>query len=146
MVARDLVEFVAMDDEVALAVGHGVHVFADQGDIAETDADMFAQGLVVVARDEHHVLAVSRAAQDLLHDGVLRRRPAHVALHRPEIDDVADQQQVLGRIRAQEVEQALGLAGARAEMHVGDEHRAHTRQAHGLRPMKAYQGTRSSGT
>jgi hypothetical protein len=43
------------------------------------------------------------------------------AAHRPEIDDVADQEEVLGRVFAQEIQEAIGLAGPRAEVDVGHE-------------------------
>ncbi len=43
---------------------------------------------------------------------------------RPAVDDVADQIDRLGFVMAEEVEQLVGLAAARAEMHVGDEQRA----------------------
>ena len=42
----------------------------------------------------------------------------------PAVDDVADQIDRVGLVQAEEVEQQLGLAAARAEMDVGDEERA----------------------
>ncbi len=43
---------------------------------------------------------------------------------RPAVDDVADQIDRVGFVVAEEIEQPVGLAAARAEMHVGDEKRA----------------------
>jgi hypothetical protein len=42
------------------------------------------------------------------------------AAHRPEVDDVADQIGLFGRVFAQEVEQTVGLARPRAEVDVGE--------------------------
>jgi hypothetical protein len=87
----------------------------------------------VVAGNQHHLLAVAGAAQDFLHHGVLRRGPVDAAVHGPEIDDVADQEQVFAFVVAQEIEQAFGLAAAGAEMDVGDEDRADLHQSGGKR-------------
>ena len=124
MIARHLVELVAVQQEVAPAVGGDVDVFEADLDVAEGNAVVLAHRLVVVAGNQHHALAVAGAAQDLLHHGVLRGGPVDATVHRPEVDDVADQEQVVAFIVAQEVEQALGLAAAGAEMDVGDEDRA----------------------
>jgi hypothetical protein len=68
---------------------------------------------------------VPRPLEDLLHERVLRRGPDHAAAaHRPEIDDVPDQEQVLRLVRLQEVEEALRLASRRPEVDVGEEERA----------------------
>jgi len=125
MVLGDLVELVAVDEEVALAVGGDVHVVALDLDVAEQRASVLARRLVVVARDEHHLHVVARALEDLLHEGVLRRGPVHAApAHRPEVDDVPDQEQVLRLVGLQEIEQLVRLAGRRAEVDIGDEERA----------------------
>jgi hypothetical protein len=50
-------------------------VFALDDDVAEGDAVILAHGFVVVAGDQHHMLAVAGSAQDLLHHGVLRWGP-----------------------------------------------------------------------
>ncbi len=129
VVARHLVELVAMQQQVAPAVGGDVDVLAPDFDVAEGNAVVFAHRLVVVAGDQHHALAVAGAAQDLLHHGVLRRGPMDAAIHRPEVDDVADQKQVLAFVVSQEVEQTVRLAAASAQMDVGNEDRANV---HGL--------------
>jgi len=126
MVASHLVELIAVDQQIAASVRGDVHVVALDADVAERSADVLARRLVVVARDEYHVRILARAAQDLLHQGVLRARPVHAApAHRPEIDDVAEQKQVLGLVGLEKFEQALGLAGARPQVHVGDEDGPH---------------------
>ena len=119
MVARDLVELVAMNEQEAPAVDRFMHQFVDHLDLAEDNAAVVAQRLVVVAGDEHDSLAVPRPAQQLLDHGILRLSPADAAPHRPEIDDVADQESLFGRVFAQEIEQTLRLARPGAEVDVG---------------------------
>jgi hypothetical protein len=80
MVARHLVENVAVNEQEAAAVGRFVNQLLDHFDVAENDAAVVAQRLVVVAGNEHHALAVAGAAQQFLHHGVLRRRPVDAAL------------------------------------------------------------------
>ncbi len=52
--AHDDVEFVAMNDEIALAVGGGVDRLALDLDPAEGQAEELPSEFIVVARDEHH--------------------------------------------------------------------------------------------
>ena len=63
-------------------------------------------------------------AQQLLHHVVVRLRPIPGRAQRPAVDDVADEIDRLGVVMAEEIEQPVGLAAARAEVHVGDEQRA----------------------
>ena len=126
VIARDLVELVAVDQQIAPSVGGDMHVIALDPDVAERGADVLARGLIVIAGHEHDVHALARVTQDLLHQRVLRGRPVHAAAaHRPEIDDVAEQKQVLGLVGFEKLEQPLRLAGARPQVHVGDEDRPH---------------------
>lgn len=99
VVARDLVELVAVHQQVAASVASGVDMFGYDHHVAERGADVFAHRLVVVARNEEHLFAVTGAAQQFLHEGVLLGRPVDpAAAHRPQIDDIAQQKQVFGRI------------------------------------------------
>ena len=124
VMARHLIELVAMEHQVAPSVGGGMDEFADHLDVAERGVDIFAQSLVMVARNQHHLIAVTRPAQHLLHQGVLQRRPVDGPVHRPEIDDVADQKQLLRLVLAQEVQQSFRLTAARAEVDVGEKNGA----------------------
>ena len=116
--ARHFVELVAVDEQEPPSVGRLVHVLGVQRDVAESSPDVFTQRLVVVAGNEDHSLAVARPPQDLLHDRILRCAPVDAAAHRPEIDDVAHEVEILRRIFAQEIDQALSLAGAGPEVDV----------------------------
>jgi len=93
----------------------------DHLDAAEVGAEIVAQELVVVARHVDDARALARLAQELLHHVVVRLRPIPARAQLPAVDDVADQVDRLGVVPAQEIEQPLGLAAARAEMDVGDE-------------------------
>ncbi|MPN10482.1 hypothetical protein SDC9_157777 [bioreactor metagenome] len=119
VMTRHLIELVAVDEQEATAVDRLMDDFVDHLDIAEDDAAILAQRLVVVAGNEHHPLAMPRPAQQLLDHRVLRLRPADAATHRPEVDDVADQVSPFGGMLAEELEKTLRLARPRAEVDVG---------------------------
>ena len=90
--------------------------------LGEQGADVLAHRLVVVAGHEDHLHVVARALEDLLHHGVLRRGPVDAAAaHRPEVEDVTDEEQVLGLVGPQEIQQPLGLARRRAEVDIRQE-------------------------
>ena len=122
--AGDLVELVAVQEQEAAPVGQRVNVLADDADVTKGDAEVVAQGFIVIARDENDPLAVPRAPQDLLHKGVLGLGPYDVAAHRPEVDDIADEEDVLRRVAAHEAKQTIGLARPGTEVNVGEEDRA----------------------
>ena len=119
--ARHLIEDIAVDEQETPTVGQFVHQFVDHFDVAENDAAIIAQRLVVIAGDEDDALAVTGPAQQLLDDRVLGLRPVDAAAHGPEIDDVADQESLLGGIFTQEIEQLIGLAGSGTEVDVRQE-------------------------
>jgi hypothetical protein len=114
------VEEVAVRDQQAPAVGGGVHRFVHDVDPAEGMVDVVARELVVVARHVDHARALARLAQDLLHHVVVRLLPVPAPLQAPAVDDVADQVERVGLVPLEEIEQELGLAAGRAEMHVGN--------------------------
>ena len=74
-------------------------------------------------------LAMPRPPEQFLHHRVLRRGPYHVAAHGPEIDDVADEEDVVGGVMAQEFKQTVGLARTRAKVDVGEKDRTDRRHA-----------------
>jgi len=133
VVARHGVEFVAVHQEVALAVGGDVQPVALDADVAERGAVVLARRLVVVAGDEDHLHVVPGALQHLLHHRVLLLRPVDAAApHRPEVDHVAHQEELLGVVGLEEVEQPPRLAGARAQVDVGEKDRADALDHHDL--------------
>ena len=101
------VEFVAVHDEIALAVGRDVHRVAHDLDAAERQPDELARELVVIARHEDHARAVPDLAQQLLDDVVVLLRPVPARAQAPAVDDVADEKDRVGVVVTQEVEDQL---------------------------------------
>ena len=81
-------------------------------------AVIVAQEFVVIAGQIDDARALAGLAQQLLHHVVVGLRPVPARLQLPAVDDVADQIDRVGVVIAQEIEKLLGLATARAEMHI----------------------------
>ncbi len=90
-VAHHDVELVAVDDEIAPAVGSDMDDVALDGDAAEFQPAILAKGLIVIAGNEDQLGSLAHLAQELLQHVVVRLRPIDAALDAPEVDDVADQ-------------------------------------------------------
>ena len=69
------VEHVAVHDEIAAAVGASMDRRLHHLDAAEMGAVIFAQELVVVARQVDDARALARLAQQFLHHVVVMLRP-----------------------------------------------------------------------
>ena len=105
-------------------------VFVVHKNVAEHGADVFAYRFVMIARNENDFLAMPGPAQHLLHKSVLCRRPMYAtAAHRPQVNNVAEQEDVLGRIFFQEFKKMVRLARLGTQVNVGREDRAN--QLHG---------------
>ncbi len=115
---HDAVEQIAVHDPEPLAVRGRVDRIFDDGDAAQVQPDELARQLIVIARDVNDLRALARAAQDLLHDIVVRLRPVPALLQLPAVQDVADQIEGVGLMRAQEIEEIVGLAPGSAQMDV----------------------------
>src|SRR5271167_4407216 len=102
--ADDHVEFVAVDDEVALAVGRRMDRLPLDLDSAERQTEELAGKLVVVAGNEHHPGAAANLAQQFLDDVVMSLRPIPAGAEAPAIDDIADKVDRLGLDMAQHVQ------------------------------------------
>ena len=120
---------VAMHDQIALAVGADMDRALHHLDAAEMRAVIAAQEFVVVAGDVDDAGALARLAQKLLHHVVVRLRPVPARFQRPAVDDVADQINRLGVVHPQEIEELVGLAAARTEMHIREKQRAELTRA-----------------
>lgn len=118
MVARDLVEFVAVDQVESTAVGDDVDRFILDPYVAECGSAIVSQRFVVVSRDDDYLLAVSGGPQKFLHDDVLRSSPVDTSAHRPEVDDVPNEKGQLWGMLAKRIEKPVGLAGAASEVNV----------------------------
>jgi hypothetical protein len=75
--------------------------------------------------------ALARLAQQLLHHVVVRLRPVPAAAQLPAVDDVAHQVQRLALHVRRKSSRPCRLAAGRAQVQVGDPHRAHAQAAGG---------------
>ena len=112
------VEFVAVQDQHAAAVGAPMDVFAVNFEVAEHGTVEFAKHFVVIAGDEDDLGAALGLAQNGAQHIVVRLRPEHGLFHAPHIDDVADQEQIVHLDVVQEIEQQIGAAAFEAQMDV----------------------------
>ncbi|MPN18071.1 hypothetical protein SDC9_165429 [bioreactor metagenome] len=134
MMAGDLVVFVAMHQQEAASVGGLVDVVVFHPDVAEGGAAVFAQGLVMVAGHKDHLRALARTPKHFLNHRVLGAGPVNAAAHRPEVDDVAHQEQILRFMVTKKIQQPLRLATAGAQVDIGQKDRANLLLLH-VRPV-----------
>src|SRR6202035_3550600 len=106
------VEFVAMNDEVALTVGRGMDRLPLDLDPTEGQAEELTGEFIVVARNKHHPRAAPNLAQQFLDDVVMRLRPVPAGAEPPAVDDVADEVNGVGLDMAQHIQDKMGLATA----------------------------------
>ena len=118
------IEDIAVDHQIAPAVGTLMDGVLHDVDAAEMRAVIVPQELVVIARHIDDLGALARLAQHLLHEVVVRLRPVPVRSQRPAVDDIADEIDGIGVVAAEEVEQSVGLRAAGSEMDVGDKQSA----------------------
>ena len=109
-----------------------MHVFAVNFQVAEHGAVEFAKYLVVIAGHEDDLGAALGLAENGAQHIVVRLRPVHGLLHAPDVDDVADQEQVIHLDVMQEVEQQLRAAAFESQMNIRDEDRSQVAAAKGL--------------
>ena len=117
-VLDDAVELVAVQHQEAPAVGGDMDRFRQHDDAAEAVPGEVAEAFVVIARDVDDARALASLAQQFLDDVVVRLMPVPGAAHPPDIDDVADEIEVIGLGRPQEIEEKLGIAALGAEVNV----------------------------
>ena len=121
--ADDAVELVAVEDQEAPPVGRRVDPLPLDEDAAEREPDELARGAVVVAGHVDHLGPLADLPEQLLDHVVVDLLPRPRPRQRPPVDHVADEDPALGLVVADEVEHALGLAAAHAEVEVGQEDR-----------------------
>ena len=119
--ADDDVEFVAMNDEITLAVDRGVDRLPPDLDPAEGQAEELTGELIVIARNEHHPRAAPHLSQQFLDDVVMRLRPVPAGAESPAVDDVADQVDRVRLDMAQHIQDKMRLAPACAQVQIRQE-------------------------
>ncbi len=112
------VEFIAMNDEIALAVGRGMDRLPLDLDPAECESEELTGKFIVVAWNEHHPRAAPDLAKQFLNDVVVRLRPVPARAKAPAVDDVADQVDRVGLDMAQHIQDKMRLAATRAQVQV----------------------------
>lgn len=75
----------------------------------------------MIAGDINDARALARLAQELLYDVVAILGPVPVSLQSPAINDIADQEDGIGLVITEKIEQVIRLGGLRAEVHVRNE-------------------------
>src|SRR5215468_4777267 len=110
-VAHHDVEFVAMHNEIAPAIGADMDGVALDRDAAELHPAIVTQSLVMIAGNEHELSAFARLAQKLLQHVVMGLRPVDAAPDAPEVDNVADKIDAVGIVAAKEIEESVGPTG-----------------------------------
>jgi hypothetical protein len=78
----------------------------------------------VIAGNIDDAGALSRLAEELLHDVIAALRPVPVALQAPAVDDIADQKKRISFMITQEIEEKIGSGGLGTQMHVRNEKRS----------------------
>jgi len=89
--------------------------------VAETDAVVFPEDLVVIARYVNHPGAVLGLPQDGPDDVVLTVRPVQAVAHFPDVDDVADEKKTFAAAVAEKIQEERCLTALEAEVNVRDE-------------------------
>ncbi len=117
-VAHHNVELVAMDDQEPPAVGGLVDDMVHHFDPAELHAQEFAGEFVVIARNEHHAGALAHLAQQFLDDVVMGLRPIPARFEPPAVENVADEEEFVGLVVFEKIQQQFGLASACAKMNI----------------------------
>ena len=118
------VEFVAVYDQNSFAGRRDVDGVSLDVDVSVRAAEI-SDHLVVITRDVDDARALSGFAQDFLNDVVMGLRPVTAAAHRPDVDQIADDVEVLKLVISKKVDQHTGVRAASAEMHVGNPGSAH---------------------
>jgi len=85
----------------------------------------------VISRDVNNRHALARLAQNLLDHVVVLLWPIATASQLPDVDQIADDVELLAIVIAQELKHRLGVACPCPEMKIGDPRRANTMQRFG---------------
>ena len=117
--AHDGVELIAVRDEQAAAVARRVDRVARDLDVAELHARERVQVVIVVAGDVDDPRAFLALLQQQAQDLGVARGPVEALAQILDVDDVADEIEDVAARMAQEVEQQIDAAFARAQVDVG---------------------------
>jgi hypothetical protein len=120
----DTVELVAVKKQQPPAVGGSVDVVQMNGKIAEPDAVVIPEDLIVVAGNVNDPGAVLCLAEYGANDVIVTLGPVEPVTHIPYVDDVSDEEKIVATAVAEKVEKESSLAALEAEMDIRDENAA----------------------
>src|SRR5215831_18794204 len=123
------IEMIAVDHQVAAAVGTEMDIALGNLDAPKVGAVIFAQKLIVIARYIDHAGAFARLPQELLNHVIVSLGPVPGGPQAPTVDNVTHQIDGIRVVMAQKVEQKFCLAPACTEMHIRYEEGAEVSQA-----------------
>src|SRR5262249_30450860 len=118
--AGHAIEVVAVEDQQQPSVGRSMHRFARDHDVAELQIAEAAEVLVVVARDQRHDRPGVRLRQHRTDDVAVQLRPVRLVPKAPEVDDVADEIEVVAVMVLEKRQERLGVALPSAQVNVAD--------------------------
>ena len=98
----------------------GIHMDAvlDDFDTAECVGNVAAGKFIMIARHKHHTHALTRLAQNFLHNVVVRLRPVPVLAQLPTVDNVTYEVERLAIQPPQKLQERLGLTACRAQVNI----------------------------
>jgi hypothetical protein len=114
----------SVDNQHSTPVGGAVEEIRGYFDTSEKALNQFSVRLVVISRQKNDVRALSPPSGDFAANRGLRRAPVPRRTEVPTVDDVADEEELVGRVMPQKIQQFLGFASARTKMQVGDPNRS----------------------
>ena len=120
----DRVEHVAMQDKIAAAQTF-VDMILDDLKVLKVERQERGEHVVVVAADIHHLgIALFEHLEDDADESRVSLGPVAGPPQLPAVDDIAVENELLTADVAEKMVHLARLAVGRAEMHVGDDHRA----------------------
>lgn len=108
----------AMEYEIAFAIGGGVNHLPRQRYPAEIDVDKLFEKFVMVTCDVNDLSILPAFTQEFLDEHIVIIPPVPFAFQLPAINDVADQIKILAFDLFQEIQQSVDLGMARADVHI----------------------------
>ena len=121
-IARDGVEHVAVQHQIAAAVRRLVQVLLDDGEVLEVEREHLAEHVVVVAAQVDHLrVAFFHVFEDDADETRVGVVPLAAAHELPAVNDVAVEDELLAADVAEKMRDLADLAVGGAEVHVGED-------------------------
>ena len=105
------IEFVTVQHQVTLAVGTFVNCLQGHFNAAEMCAGKITQEFVMVSGDVDDACALARLSEQFLYNVIAVLRPVPAAPEPPTVNNVADKDNLIGFVIAQEVDEIIRFRG-----------------------------------